>query len=326
MNKQIAVLDLGTNTFHLLIAELRADGSLNEIFVEKKHVKLGEGGITEGRIAPAAFNRGVEAMRDFRKVIDQYGVTSVYGTGTAALRTAANGQEFVDQVRSLTGISIDIIDGDREAALIYRGVSQAVTIRESALIMDIGGGSVEFIFCDENSVQFKKSYPIGAARLMALFHKSDPISSEDIASVHEHLDEQLADLKKNLLAYKPKTLIGSAGAFETFADLAIRKFNLKDRTGCSGYPLQVDDLHSVIADILGSTHEQRAADDKISPVRVDMIVTAAVLTAYILRHAGVAGIMLSTYALKEGLLYEKLGEPTGDFSFLQGASATPGKP
>jgi len=305
MHNQIAVLDLGTNTFHLLIAELR-EGVLNEIFVEKKHVKLGEGGITEGRIAPAAFERGIKAMQDFKGVIDQHNVKAVYGTGTAALRTAANGREFVEQVRSLTGISIDIIDGEREASLIYRGVREAVPIQGSALIMDIGGGSVEFIFCDEKSVQFKKSYPIGAARLMALFHKSDPISTADINSVETHLDDLLVDLHESLATYRPATLIGSAGAFETFADLAIRKFSLQYRTGLSGYRIERNQLLEVIDDIRHSTHEERAADDKISPVRVDMIVTAAVLTAYVLKHASISEVMLSTYALKEGLLYEKL--------------------
>jgi len=306
MNKPIAVLDLGTNTFHLLIAELNEDLSINEIFVEKKHVKLGEGGITEGKITEAAFSRGLQAMQDFKRVIDQYNITEIYGTGTAALRTAANGQDFVDQVKALTGIGIEIINGDQEASLIYRGVSQAVDIRGNAVIMDIGGGSVEFIFCDDRSVQFKKSYPIGAARLMALFHKSDPINADDIFSLHKHLEEQLADLKKNLLIYKPETLIGSAGAFETFADLAIRKFGLADRTGESGYSIERTQLQSVIGDIILSTHDERAADDKISPVRVDMIVSAAVLTSYILAHADVKSVMLSTYALKEGLLYEKL--------------------
>lgn len=307
MKNPIAVLDLGTNTFHLLIAELNEDRSIREIFVEKKHVKLGEGGITEGRIASAAFKRGLEAMQDFKRVIDLHEVREVYGTGTAALRTAANGQDFVDQVRALTGISIDIIDGDREASLIYGGVREAVDIQGNALIMDIGGGSVEFIFCDDRKVKFKKSYPIGAARLMALYHKSDPINADDIFSLHKHLEEQLADLKKNLLMYKPRTLIGSAGAFETFADLAIRKYGLADRSAESGYPIERAQLQSVIGDIIRSTHEERAADDKISSVRVDMIVTAAVLTSYILAHAQVTEVMLSTYALKEGLLYEKLG-------------------
>lgn len=306
MNNPIAVLDLGTNTFHLLIAELNDNGSINEIFVEKRHVKLGEGGITEGKIVAAAFSRGIEAMQEFKRVIDQYKVTRIYGTGTAALRSAANGQDFVNQVKVLTGISIDIIDGDKEASLIYRGVSQAVQIQGNAVIMDIGGGSVEFIFCDDKNVHFKKSYPIGAARLMALFHKSDPINADDIFSLHKHLDEQLADLRKNLLFYKPETLIGSAGAFETFADLAIRKFALKDRAGESGYCMERTQLQSVIGDIILSTHNERAADDKISSVRVDMIVTAAVLTSYILAHAQVSNVMLSTYALKEGLLYEKL--------------------
>lgn len=306
MKKQIAVLDLGTNTFHLLIAELTPEQSVKEIFMEKKDVKLGEGGITAGFITAASFQRGLDAMTDFKKVIDSYSITEVYATGTAALRTASNGSEFIKKVKEETNITIEIIDGNREASLIYNGVKQAVAIDQCSLILDIGGGSAEFILCNQQEILFKKSYPLGAARLMALYHKTDPIQQSDIDSIHHYLDEQLADLKLIASNYKPQILIGSAGAFETFADLAIKKFHLSDRQSLTGYKLSTAHFKSIIKDLIRSDHQEREANETISPVRVDMIVVAAILAVYILNELHIPAVALSTYALKEGLLYEKL--------------------
>ena len=306
MKKQIAVLDLGTNTFHLLIAELTAEQSVKEIYMDKKDVKLGEGGITAGFITKASFQRGVAAMIDFKKIIDSYSVTEVYATGTAALRTASNGNDFINKVKEATNITIDIIDGDREASLIYNGVKQAVSIDQCSLILDIGGGSAEFILCDQTEILFKKSYPLGAARLMALYHHSDPIEERDIANIYHYLDEQLADLKLAALKYKPQILIGSAGSFETFTDLAIKKFNLSDRQSSTGYKVSTLHFQSVIKDLIQSNHQEREANAAISPVRVDMIVVAAILAVYVINELKIPAVALSTYALKEGLLYEKL--------------------
>ncbi|EOR93792.1 Exopolyphosphatase [Arcticibacter svalbardensis MN12-7] len=306
MKKQIAVLDLGTNTFHLLIAELTQEQSIKEIYMDKKDVKLGEGGITAGLITAASFQRGVDAMIAFKKVIDSYSITSVYATGTAALRTASNGNDFINKVKEETGITIEIIDGDREASLIYNGVQQAVPIDQSSLILDIGGGSAEFILCNQQEILFKKSYPLGAARLMALYHHSDPIQESDINTIHQYLDEQLADLKLAAAKYKPQILIGSAGAFETFADLAIKKFQLSGRQSLIGYKVSVAHFQSIVKDLILSDHQHRVANVTISPVRVDMIVVAAILAIYVLDELKIPAIALSTYALKEGLLYEKL--------------------
>ncbi|WP_069660009.1 Ppx/GppA phosphatase family protein [Arcticibacter eurypsychrophilus] len=306
MKKQIAVLDLGTNTFHLLIAELDLEQSIKEIYMEKKDVKLGEGGITAGFITAASFQRGVDAMIAFKKVIDSYSIPSVYATGTAALRTASNGNDFIKKVKEETGITIEIIDGDREASLIYNGVKQAVSIDQCSLILDIGGGSAEFILCNQQEILFKKSYPLGAARLMGLYHHSDPIQESDITIIHHYLHEQLADLKLAATKYKPQILIGSAGAFETFVDLAIKKFHLSGRQSLIGYTLSVLHFQSIINDLIGSNHQGRAANVTISPVRVDMIVVAAILAIYVLDELKIPAVALSTYALKEGLLYEKL--------------------
>src|SRR5437868_339600 len=139
MHKRVAVMDLGTNTFHLLIAE----GSETDFFKPVVHihegVKLGEGGINSGLIAPTPFKRGISAMQKFAVLIKENNVDAIKAIATSALRNASNGHEFIEQVRNTTGIEIAVIDGDLEAGFIYKGIKAAHCMNGSnSLIMDIG--------------------------------------------------------------------------------------------------------------------------------------------------------------------------------------------
>jgi len=306
MAKRIAALDLGTNTFHLLIADI-ADNGFQVVFHEEKHVKLGEGGITEGRITEAAFERGLEAMRRFRSLINTYGADQVRTAGTAALRSAANGPMFIDKVEEETGITIRLIEGELEAALIYEGVKHAVPLKDSALIIDIGGGSVEFIFCSEQQIFWKKSYPVGAARLMAMFHHSDPIDEGDVNKLQAYLKDQLAELKEINEQYKPKMLVGSAGAFETFAALSENK-PFPAELPVKGYNFDKKNIRDILAALIASTHAEREKNTLITAVRTDMIVVASVLTSYILDELSPESVAMSVFSLKEGLLFSETRE------------------
>ena len=164
MPSKYAVIDFGTNTFHLLIVEAREDGQFIELHRERIFVKLAEDGIE--RIGDKAFVRALQAMQRYREILDDYQVENIKAIGTAALRTALNGQEFIDTVWKNSKIKIHLIDGQEEARLIHLGVNQAVDIgNDTALIMDIGGGSVEFIISDKLGVKWADSFPIGVAVL-----------------------------------------------------------------------------------------------------------------------------------------------------------------
>ncbi len=305
MERRIAVLDLGTNVFHLLIAEI-LNGKPSVLYSEDLSVKLGEGGINSGVITEASFDRGIKALVHFQERIKEHQVNEVYAAGTSAIRSASNGEVFINEVKHRTGIHIEMINGDREAELIFKAVQKGVAPTESALIMDIGGGSVEFIFCDKNELLCKKSYPIGAARLLEQFHRNDPISEKEILAIFKHLDAQLEDLKTNARMFKPQLLIGSAGAFETFTAMIQRKFNLPASGDKTSVEFSVSMLREVINDILRSTKSEREANADIIPVRVDMIVSAAILCLYILEELQIRDIALSIYSLKEGLLFDKM--------------------
>jgi exopolyphosphatase / guanosine-5'-triphosphate,3'-diphosphate pyrophosphatase len=300
----IAIIDLGTNTFHLLIAEIN-ENRPKVIFQETIAVKLGEGGMKDGMINTLAFDRGVSAIRQFKTSIDHHGVFQIKAFATSALRSASNSKNFTGKIVKETGINIEIIDGNREAELIFYGVRAAINMKDqSSLIMDIGGGSVEFIICDQDQIFWKKSFDIGAARLMDQFHKSDPISELNISEIHSYLNSVLTDLNTQLSIQKPKQLIGSAGAFETFASMLSPDF--KSGFEKPEFNIDLGKFEKISKFIIGSNHEERAVTAGIPTVRVDMIVVATLLTNYVLSLHEFKTLKLSTYSLKEGVLFEMI--------------------
>jgi exopolyphosphatase/guanosine-5'-triphosphate,3'-diphosphate pyrophosphatase len=300
----IAIIDLGTNTFHLLIAEIN-ENRPKVIFQESIAVKLGEGGMRDGMITDLAFDRGVSAIRQFKTSIDHHGVVQIKAFATSALRSASNSKIFTEKIVKETGIKIEIIDGNREAELIFSGVRAAINMKnQSSLIIDIGGGSVEFIICDQDQIFWKKSFDIGAARLMDQFHKSDPISESNISELHSYLNVVLIDLKTQLDNYKPKQLIGSAGAFETFASMLNPDF--KSGFEKPEFNIDLDKFEKISKFIIRSNHEERAVTAGIPAVRVDMIVVATLLTSYVLNLHEFKTLKLSTYSMKEGILFEMI--------------------
>ena len=303
---RVAIIDLGTNTFHLLIAEVE-NNQFDILYKTNVPVKLGEGSINDNLITPEAFERGINTLRAFNETIKHYQVTEISATATSAIRSAKNGDDFVTAAKNEAQIPINTITGDEEAHLIYNGVKLSGAITGKSLIMDIGGGSVEFILCDEENIFWKKSYNIGAARLMQHFFKSDPIADSEKNAILFHVQNELTDLFTVCEDYKPETLIGSAGAFETFAELVIKKTNATENIQTAkNYVFIYDEYIEIAILLINATHKQRAQMPGMIPLRVDMIVVAALITNYVLGRTQVNQIKLSTYDLKMGVLAKYL--------------------
>ncbi|MEO1655394.1 MAG: phosphatase, partial [Bacteroidota bacterium] len=198
----------------------------------------------------------------------------------------------------------------------YYGVKSALQIgEENVLMMDIGGGSVEFIICNYRKIHWKKSFEIGAQRLMDQFMKSDPISELDLMRLEIFLEAKLYELSNAVFRYCPKYLIGSAGAFETLSTLAYslentgnlhafmdRNFQLKVKE----YTIEPDMFHDVYQLIVQNDREHRLALPGLMPLRADMIVMAMGLLRFILERYELEKIRVSAYALKEGYLMSRL--------------------
>jgi len=296
-------MDLGTNTFHLLIAEIE-DGSSHELYHTQEPVKLGEGGINKGFIQPQAFERGIKAMEKFGQEIKANQANTVKCIATSMLRNAANGQQFIDEVKAKTGIEIELIDGQREAAYIYHGVKASGCLPASnSLIMDIGGGSIEFILCTSEQIMWKQSFEIGAARMMDKFHQVDPISKECIDDLHNYLEQTLSDLFNAVKNTPIEKLIGSAGAFETFAEVVeLQHQRCFDAKKTHSYDFDLRDFIDATNLIIRSNHEERAAMKGVIPLRVDMIVVASLITRFVMDKLDIHHVGMSTYSLKEGVM------------------------
>lgn len=295
----VAVIDLGTNTFHLIIAEV-SSSAVNILYKTNAPVRLGEGKINENIIITAAFERGLQTLKSFSDTIKQYNVSVVKAIATSAVRSATNGVDFVQAAKEQAGIEIVVISGDQEAEYIFNGVKATGIIEGLSLIIDIGGGSTEFIICNKDRLIWKKSYDIGAARLMQAYFHSDPISEIDKQAIKNRLDHELQDLIEVCTSHQPKHLIGSAGAFETFATMIIKDADVKSRKSA---PIDILEYNKLSEKLISSTHSERDAMPDLVKLRVDMIVIASILTNYVIQHCSIEAMSLSTYDLKMGVLH-----------------------
>lgn len=303
-NGNYAVLDLGTNTFNLLAINIE-NNVKTIIHTDRVPVKIGKDGIQNKLITEEACNRAIDAIRYFKKSIDYYKVESIQAVATSAFRNANNGLELAHRIKKETGIEIQIIDGNQEAELIYYGVKSGMQIGdEISLIVDIGGGSVEFIICDENHIYWKKSYEIGAQRLLDKFHKTDPIPLDNIEELYNYLDISLEELHQKMNQFKPKILIGSSGTFDTICQIYINENNLDyDLESGTEFEIPYQYFESLFKNIVTKNVEERLQISGMSKMRVDMIVVASCIIDFLLKKYNLNRIRTSFYSLKEGLLY-----------------------
>ncbi|MCX2738530.1 Ppx/GppA phosphatase family protein [Pontibacter anaerobius] len=309
MTNRLALIDMGTNTFHLLVTEVDEQGQLTELYKTKVPVRLGQGGISNGAITAEASERALKTLRDFRKTIDEFGAKTVRAMATSMVRNASNGDAFVKEIYKQTDIQVEVINGAREAELIYYGVRFAGVLDEqTALIMDIGGGSVEFILCNQHEIFWKQSFELGAQRLMDKFFTADPIPAESITAEKVYLDERLQPLTEAVAKYKPTILVGSSGTFDTLCDMdALRKGDTsRQQSVPPASSISIEDYYSIHEDLLRKNHEERLAIPGMLEMRVDMIVLASIAADFVLQKYNLQEIRVSSFALKEGVLYEML--------------------
>jgi exopolyphosphatase/guanosine-5'-triphosphate,3'-diphosphate pyrophosphatase len=297
----VAIIDMGTNTFHLLIAEMSSQPKI--LVREREAVKVGKDGIHQKVITTEGFARALDTLKKFKAIIDRHGVRKTLAFGTSAIRNASNGNELIESIRNTTGIDARIIDGEEEADLIYRGVRAGLDLgTDSSLIVDIGGGSVEFIFGNNHGVQWKKSLDIGGQRLLEQFQKHDPISTEEVRALEVFLKKELHPLMDPLKGYGPSTLVGVSGTFDTLSEMFCMQKGLPYYPDDSETPFDIEAFPAIYQDLLTHDRAGRLALPGMIEMRVDMIVVACVLVNYILHVHQFDNIRVSSYSLKEGVL------------------------
>lgn len=305
---RVAVIDLGTNTFHLMLAEVH-EKSHSIFFRERIPVKIGEKGINKNEITAVARQRALVALQEFNNIILENEIEKVFGTATSAIRNADNGEDLISEIKLKTGIDIEIISGVKEAELILLGAQKALDLGSDInLIMDIGGGSIEFIIADNTKTYWLQSFEIGGQRLVERFHKSDPIVPNEIENLHHFFDTNLSPLFKACEIYQPKTLIGCSGTFDTLVDIYYEQLGTKRNYKETEFALPTVVFDQMHQDLLKKSRSERLQIPGMIEMRVDMIVVASILIDYVMDNLALEKIRVSAYALKEGILFNVIDQ------------------
>lgn len=306
--KKAAIIDLGTNTFHLLLVELY-ENRFETLYKEKSPVKIGQGGISQNMIHPDAEKRAFHTLQHFKNLIDGEDINNIFAFATSAVRNAINGGDFVQKIRDKFNIHINVIDGEEEAQLIFEGIRLSGSLNEKTqLMMDIGGGSVEFIIGNYQQAFWKKSFEIGGQRMLDLFHYHDPILPEEVDKLTNYLSEKLKPLAEAILRYQPTGLVGASGTFDTLSDIYYSSIHQSKQRTQQVFELPRDEFEIIARKLLTMNKTERLNIPGMIPMRVDMIVVASCLIEYILKIVPVSNLTCSNYALKEGVISRLMGK------------------
>lgn len=290
-----AAIDLGTNTFNLLIADV-SENRFETVYGEKDGVALGMGGINEGMIAEDAFQRGIATLVRFKALCASYQVENIVAIGTSALRDAKNSSDFIAAAREKAGLEIRIISGQEEASYIYKGVSWSFSFEEPTVIMDIGGGSTEFIFADAAGVSDMRSFDIGVSRIFQEFQLEDPLTEENIRTIENWLDQRTEGFFNSKSC---SVMLGASGSFETFYEM-IHESRFTEKF--EAFEIPQNELQSIMDWVIYSTQQQRDEHPYIIPIRRKMAPIAAVKTRWVMQKLGVTKTFVTPCSLKEGVL------------------------
>jgi exopolyphosphatase / guanosine-5'-triphosphate,3'-diphosphate pyrophosphatase len=303
---RIAVIDLGTNTFNLLVAETDPVVGYRVIFNEKIGVKLGKGGINNNEILPDAMQRGFNALATHASTIQLLGAEKVYAIGTSALRDASNAQLFATEIQKRFGFNLEIISGTDEANYIYKGVCQSLQqMPDNFIILDIGGGSNEFIISEKGKVCWMYSYNLGMARLLEKFKPSDPIKIKEIEAMEAYFEQEMSGLFEAVKTYKPSVLVGASGTFDSIRAI-LNGGNTNFYHSAPSVEIPLEKYLALHQKLIASDLEQRKQMPGLEPVRWEMIVPASIFVTFTLHHLEIKELWQSSYSLKEGVVASKL--------------------
>lgn len=289
---------MGTNTFNLLIADVD-DRSFNSLHSTKEPVLLGMGGINDNRIADDAMARAFLALKKFTKACDAFKIDrkNIQAIGTSALRGADNAEEFKIKVKEVFDIDVSIISGQEEANFIYRGVKWNHDFSIPGVIMDIGGGSSEFIQANDAGVTNLLSLDIGVSRVYQEFNFPETYSTELQRAIFDYFDDCGSPCMD---VFKTDVLIGASGSFETFFEMI---FETEWKIKQEETELPMEKLKQILNWSVQSNQTERNENVWITQIRKTMLPIAALQVLWALNKTEASRVVLSPYSLKEGVLY-----------------------
>lgn len=304
MRERMAIVDCGTNTFNILIAEQSENGSWETLFSNKWPVKIGEGGFESQQITHSRMAKGLDALHYYHSIVQAYQVTNVHVFATSALRDAKNTDVFQSHVKRLTQWDIAVIDGEEEAQLIYEGVQQTMDLHETpTLLMDIGGGSTEFIITNKDGIVFKQSTQLGISRIFEQVPMMDRPQKNELNAIKKIFEADTRTLREALVKFPCNRLVGASGSFDTLLELYYYTNKLdKVWSHHQAQEIPITSFASIYMFMMGSSYEDRLKHPAIPNLRVQFMPIAMYLIKLVLDLQPFQEIYRSPYALKEGVL------------------------
>ncbi|MBN2731481.1 MAG: Ppx/GppA family phosphatase [Balneolaceae bacterium] len=302
--RRVTALDLGTNSFHAVIMDIYPDGSFRRIDKLKEMVVLADRGM-DHKLSEEAMERGLAALRKIKILCDNLGVDRIIAYATSAIREAKNGGEFIQRMIDEVGIKALAISGVMEARLIGKAIQHAISLDEQPVLMvDVGGGSVEFIIGNKEELFYSCSIKIGAARMAAQFIDNDPITKKEIKKLHKKFKEALTPLAEAMQQHTVNTLVGSSGTMENIADMIAGRKSLNTSLSLNELQFNRDDFDAFYNDFIGLNHKQRLKLDGLEQKRVDIITPGVELLRYLLQTFEIETVRISEDALREGMILD----------------------
>jgi len=305
-----AAIDVGSNTFRLLIGNVR-NNMIEDVLYERNITRLAEG-INKGKmLKDGRIEASVAALKEFSSVIQSYGIKTVRAIGTSALREAYNADIFIRRVLADTGIPIEVISGEKEAEFTLKGIlsslPDSMIAHHSIFIVDIGGGSTEWILCRGKDPVDMGSIPIGVIKLNENFISTDPVSESDISALIGEILSSLESLKKKVGHHidRRTCFIGTAGTFSTLAsvDLQLKTYSRKQ---IHLHRISLSRLWDMLSQLVVLPLEERKTVIGLEPERADLIIPGIQFTINIMEIFGFDELIVSDYGLLEGVLLETL--------------------
>lgn len=308
---RIAVLDLGSNSFHLLVAHAAPDGTLSPLDRRKKQVRLGEGSLLTGAITPDRWAKGLQAAADLGRRVRRYADATAVAVATAAIREAKNGASFLDAAKRAIGFRVELLTGEEEARLVYRGARAGLDFDPGRLaVIDLGGGSTEVVVGEGERCLAAWSLPVGALRMKGMFadSRTGVIDDEGAASLRQHVGAIAKDVARQVTKLDPDTFVltsGTARAMRRMADELGLGGDFKHRIGLRA-------AESVARKLTGL--EPGEIYDLGAPrKRCDTLAPGALSLCTLLGAFGATGAFVSKSALREGVAlreWEKVHGPS----------------
>lgn len=314
--RRIAAIDLGTNSFHALIVDIASDGSYSMVDSLKEMVLLGKDGMGQ-RLTEEVVARGLDALRKIKTLADSYKVEVILAYATSAIREAENGGEFIQRAIDEVGVKILAIPGTTEAELIAIAVQHGLTIGEDpALIMDIGGGSTEFIIANQKDVFFLDSKKIGVSRVFHEFVTSDPLKDKDIAHLESFYLSKLEELIEAVENYPIETLVGTSGTMQNISLMMAYLKGADTSVTLNEFVYTADEFRLFYKRFMKMNSLQRSMVQGLDPKRVDLIVPGLVLVNTILNVFRIRRIRTCTSAMREGIILRYIRREYKELKYL----------